>query len=223
MRRFSGTLRFAGTLPVLLVTATLTMFNAPTASAPAYLAASEEMFYENTEPILEPDSGPTATKDTGEAVEEGTSEGAVNALTQQMSAPSTPVVRPSNGAGLYAGGTGKKIATVEFWMELAYCETHQDWSNPGTWSGGLGIYNGTWKQWGGREFAPTAETASLSQQIIVANRISTQGWRRPDGSFQEPVWFTGWGALPCVGKPRLVPLNSPSAYLPEQHLTPGVS
>ena len=212
MRSFSGTLRFAGTLPVLLITATLTVFNAPTASAPANLLSSDVLSYADRAPSTEPET--TVIQDVSEPV--------TDVLVQQMESPAVPLVRSESAAGLYAGGTGKKIATVEFWMELAYCETHQDWDNPGTWSGGLGIYNGTWYQWGGREFSHTAETASVSEQIIVANRISTQGWRRPDGSFQEPVWFTGWGALPCVGKPRLVPLNSPSAYLPEQYAAAGV-
>jgi hypothetical protein len=213
MRSFSGTLRFAGTLPVLLITATLTVFNAPTASAPAQVLPPEELSYV----VREPSNGPENT------LIQDISKQATNVPVQPMEPLAIPDVRPTHAAGLYAGGTGKKIATIEFWMELAYCETHQDWDNPGTWSGGLGIYNGTWHQWGGREFARTAETASVSEQIIVANRISTQGWRRPDGSFQEPVWFTGWGALPCVGKPRLVPLNSPSAYLPEQYTTPDAS
>jgi hypothetical protein len=212
MRPFSGTLRFAGTLPVLLITTTLAVFNAPAASAPAQVLSSEEPLYVDREPSIEPVN--TAVQDSSEQT--------TNVPAQPVEPLAVPVARPTRAAGLYAGGTGKKIATIEFWMELAYCETHQDWDNPGTWSGGLGIYNGTWYQWGGREFARTAETASVSEQIIVANRISTQGWRRPDGSFQEPVWFTGWGALPCVGKPRLVPLDSPSAYLPEQYAAAGV-
>lgn len=213
MLSLPGTLYFAGTLPVLLITATLTFFNAPTASAPANPAASEELSYAHQEFSTTPET--EVAQDIGENV--------TDVFTQQMESPATRSVRPTNATELYAGGTGKNIATVEFWMELAYCETHQDWDNRGTWSGGLGIYNGTWYQWGGREFSKTAETASVSQQIIVANRISTQGWRRPDGSFQEPVWFTGWGALPCVGKPRLVPLDSKSAYLPEQYMASGVS
>ena len=131
---------------------------------------------------------------------------------QAIAAPVTLRASTANPS-LYRGGTGKKLATIEFWMELAYCETKQDWSNRGQYAGGLGIYRGTWNAWGGKEFAPRPDLATIAEQIIVANRISTQGWVRPDGTFSEPVWFTGWGALPCVGRPRLVPLSSPLAYM----------
>jgi hypothetical protein len=130
-----------------------------------------------------------------------------------------PDDQPPSGAGLYSTGTGKRIATIKFWFRLAYCETHADWDNPGRFAGGLGIYVGTWRQWGGRDFAPTPAEASIAEQIIVANRISTQGYRRPDGKLVEPVWFTGWGALPCAGRPELVALDDPRAYLPE-HVAP---
>jgi hypothetical protein len=125
---------------------------------------------------------------------------------------------------LYMGGTGKNIATIEFWYELAWCETHRDWRHyGGVYNGGLGIYDGTWKHWGGTEFAPTARDASIAEQIVVANRISTQGWQPVGKKFREPVWFGGWGALPCVGKPSLVSLGSPQAYMPEQLLFMMVS
>lgn len=117
--------------------------------------------------------------------------------------------------GIYAGGTGKKMATVEFWDKLAYCETHADWENPGKYAGGLGIYLGTWIQWGGRDFAPHPSAATRSEQIVVANRISTQGWLRPDGRLQDPVWFSGWGALRCAGRPELVDIEDPRAYTSE--------
>lgn len=117
---------------------------------------------------------------------------------------------------LYAGGSGRKITTVEFWMELAYCETHQDWTNDGEYGGGLGIYTGTWRAWGGEEFAPVPQEATIAEQIVVANRISTQGWLRPDGYFQDPVWFSGWGALGCAGEPDRIPLDDPRGYTPEQ-------
>lgn len=125
---------------------------------------------------------------------------------------------------LYAGGSGRKITTVEFWMELAYCETHQDWTNGGEYGGGLGIYTGTWRAWGGEEFAPVPQEATIAEQIVVANRISTQGWLRPDGYFQDPVWFSGWGALGCAGEPDRIPLDDPRGYVPEQaELLPEVS
>jgi hypothetical protein len=116
---------------------------------------------------------------------------------------------------LYEGGTGKKLTSVEFWMELAWCETHQDWTNGGEYGGGLGIYTGTWRAWGGEEFAPVPQEATVAEQIVVANRISTQGWVRPDGTLQDPVWFSGWGALGCAGDPERIPLDDRRGYMPE--------
>lgn len=112
--------------------------------------------------------------------------------------------------------TKKPKATEKFWDRLAYCETHGDWKNGGNWAGGLGIAQSTWYAFGGREFARSPHLATRQEQIVVANRISTQGYQtknryktlddkinnRP--RFQPPVGFSGWGALPCAGgRPRL--------------------
>jgi len=121
---------------------------------------------------------------------------------------------------------------IEFWDELARCETANNWQNPGRFSGGLGIMNtgtfakgvlggqmGTWERWGGEEFAPTPQEATKEQQILVANRIALWGWevtvdRGEEFSLRhgvpriyhykkKPVGFGGWGALPCAGgKPK---------------------
>ena len=139
----------------------------------------------------------------------------LQSIKSKSSSDETPLPRPY----IYANGTGKKIATVEFWDKLAHCETHSDWENPGKYAGGLGIYVGTWRQWGGTQFAETPSKATKSEQIVVANRISTQGWMREDGRFQKPVWFTGWGALACAGRPELVSLKDQSAYTLEQSRT----
>jgi hypothetical protein len=92
----------------------------------------------------------------------------------------------------------------QFWVDIADCETGSDWTNPGRYSGGLGIFIGSWDGWGGREFAPTPAEASPGQQITVANRISTQGWTRPDGKYVRPVGFGGWGCSKVVGAPQLL-------------------
>ena len=42
---------------------------------------------------------------------------------------------------------------------------------PTAYDGGLGIYRGTWKAFGGAEFAPNAGLATREQQIIVGMRI----------------------------------------------------
>ena len=128
-------------------------------------------------------------------------------------------VRESN-PGLYAGGTGEKLATVAWWERMAHCETASDWADGGQWSGGLGIYIGTWKAWGGLEFAKTPGTATKDEQIIVANRIASQGWMQPNGELKDPVWYRGWGGLHCAGNPREVSLTNTRAYTPGQLVMP---
>jgi len=58
------------------------------------------------------------------------------------------------------------------WDKIAQCETGGNWRAQGpTYQGGLGIYFGTWKAFGGREFANNAGDATREEQIIVAERI----------------------------------------------------
>jgi hypothetical protein len=104
----------------------------------------------------------------------------------------------------------RPMAPDSFWQTMARCETGNDWQNGGEYAGGLGIYVGTWRQWGGREFAPTPDQATPAEQIIVANRVSTQGWMRPDGRFERPVGFSGWGCLKTIGRPRLMMFTTES-------------
>ncbi len=98
----------------------------------------------------------------------------------------------------------KPMALEQFWVDIADCETGSDWTNAGRYSGGLGIFISSWEGWGGRDFAPTPAEASPDQQITVANRISTQGWTRPDGKYVRPVGFGGWGCSKVVGAPQLL-------------------
>jgi hypothetical protein len=104
----------------------------------------------------------------------------------------------------------RPMAPDSFWQVMARCETGNNWQNGGEYAGGLGIYVGTWGQWGGREFAPTPDQATPAEQIIVANRVSTQGWMRPDGRLERPVGFSGWGCLKTIGRPRLMMFTSES-------------
>ena len=117
--------------------------------------------------------------------------------------------------------TPKPKATDSFWTELAQCETANNWKDGGKWAGGLGIYQGTWENFGGTEFAPSPGKATRAEQIIVAHRISTQGyktirhrdpeWAKRKGvpvSYRwekEPVGFGGWGCYKSksTGKYRM--------------------
>lgn len=74
------------------------------------------------------------------------------------------------------------------WDRLAQCETAGNWSMQGSrFSGGLGFYNGTWNDFGGREFAANAGMATREQQIVVAERVRAR------------FGYTGWGCAPKVG------------------------
>lgn len=116
---------------------------------------------------------------------------------------------------------GKPRAMDEYWEKMARCETKSNWKDTGRYAGGLGImtngkygdyHMGTWERWGGEQFAKSPDKATKEQQILVANRISTQGWYQPDGKFKEPVGFNGWGCKKHIGSPVLV-TEHPYRYL----------
>ncbi|MDY3127239.1 MAG: resuscitation-promoting factor Rpf1 domain-containing protein [Corynebacterium sp.] len=65
------------------------------------------------------------------------------------------------------------------WDRLAQCEAGGNWSiNTGNgYHGGLQFSAGTWRAYGGSEFAPTANLATREQQIVIAERtLASQGW-----------------------------------------------
>jgi resuscitation-promoting factor RpfA len=65
------------------------------------------------------------------------------------------------------------------WDKLAQCESTQNWdANTGNgYKGGLQFNDATWRAYGGRQYAPTADQASREQQIAVAKKVqSEQGW-----------------------------------------------
>lgn len=131
--------------------------------------------------------------------------------------------------------------TIEFWEQLAQCETAQDWQNGGRYAGGLGIMNnsrfpkssmGTWERYGGEQFAPSPDRATKEEQIIVANRIAVEGysqlvkrdpdWARRQGVPAEYVWdqkavgLNGWGCYKSksTGKYRMA---KPKMYYYENY------
>jgi len=74
------------------------------------------------------------------------------------------------------------------WDKIAQCESGGNWGVVDSmYSGGLGIYNGTWDQFGGREFASNAGYATREEQIIVAERI------------RAAVGISGWGCARILG------------------------
>ena len=72
------------------------------------------------------------------------------------------------------------------WDKIAAKESNGVWddnnsgnhtTSSGAPRGGLQITDGTWKAFGGTEFAPTANQATKAQQIVVAKRIAFQGYK----------------------------------------------
>ena len=82
-----------------------------------------------------------------------------------------------------------------YWDKVAQCETASNWKDRGKFAGGLGIYLQTWRGFGGQEFAPKQWLATRLEQITIANRIALHGWLAPNGYFQQPVGFNGWGCI----------------------------
>lgn len=75
-------------------------------------------------------------------------------------------------SGMIAATTTSASAATG-WDEVAACESSGDWSaNTGNgYYGGLQFSQQTWEGFGGTEYASTADQASKSQQIAVAERV----------------------------------------------------
>ncbi|MEV6200565.1 transglycosylase family protein [Streptomyces sp. NPDC051771] len=75
-------------------------------------------------------------------------------------------------APLMAAGTAS-AATASEWDRVAQCESGGNWSiNTGNgYYGGLQFSASTWAAYGGTSYAPTANQASKSQQIAVAEKV----------------------------------------------------
>ncbi|MFD5631827.1 transglycosylase family protein [Streptomyces sp. NPDC127072] len=69
--------------------------------------------------------------------------------------------------------TGASAADATTWDRVAECETDASWSeNTGDgYYGGLHLTQWDWENYGGLDFAPSADQASRSQQIAVAEKI----------------------------------------------------
>lgn len=71
------------------------------------------------------------------------------------------------------GATSASAADTTTWEKLAECESGGAWSaNPGSgYYGGLQLSQENWEAYGGLDYAPSADQASRSQQIAVAEEI----------------------------------------------------
>ncbi|MFG2314328.1 transglycosylase family protein [Streptomyces tendae] len=71
------------------------------------------------------------------------------------------------------GATGAHAADSAAWDQVAECETGGAWSqNSGNgYYGGLQLSQEAWEQYGGLDYAPSADRASRSQQIRIAEKM----------------------------------------------------
>ncbi|XVV35578.1 transglycosylase family protein [Streptomyces sp. CA-100214] len=114
------------------------------------------------------------------------------------------------------GATGAHAAGVN-WDQVAECETGGAWSqNAGNgYYGGLQLPQEAWERYGGLEYAASADQASRSQQIRIAEKLyADQG---------IAAWPT-CGLLAGLGNPRAPPRRPVTArrrvHRPRRRRTP---
>lgn len=78
---------------------------------------------------------------------------------------------------LVAQLASKKGGSVKFWEAVSWCETNHNWNDGGYYSGGLGMAQSVWVNYGGRQFASRPPRATKEEQIVVANRMAFFGYQ----------------------------------------------
>ncbi len=82
-----------------------------------------------------------------------------------------------SGAALAAPASPDSDAT---WDKLAKCESTSNWDadTGNSFKGGLQFTDSTWKEFGGKKYASSADQASRKEQIAVARKVhAEQGWK----------------------------------------------
>jgi LysM repeat protein len=95
-----------------------------------------------------------------------------------------------------------QAASSSTWSRLAQCESGGRWSiNTGNgYYGGLQFSRSTWKAFGGTRYASTANRASRSEQIIIAEKVlDAQGW----GAWPSCSRKLGLSRADAAGSPRV--------------------
>ena len=80
-----------------------------------------------------------------------------------------------------------------YYLHLARCETNSNWSHSTkSYTGGLGIYRGTWQRWSD---STSAKGKTPAQQVKVADAIAFKSHINPDGTKVWRVGPWGWGCV----------------------------
>jgi hypothetical protein len=81
----------------------------------------------------------------------------------------------------------------QYYDALARCETGGNWKHSTrSYTGGLGIYRGTWKRWSD---SSSAKGKTPAQQVKVADAIAFKSHINPDGTKVWRVGPWGWGCV----------------------------
>ncbi|WP_410943957.1 transglycosylase family protein [Pseudonocardia phyllosphaerae] len=100
----------------------------------------------------------------------------MGALTAMAAAP----LGISTTAFAAESGSAPTVESAKTWEKLAHCESTGNWqADTGNgFKGGLQFTPQTWKEFGGKKYAPSPEQASKSEQIEVAKKVQDQqGWK----------------------------------------------
>lgn len=120
-------------------------------------------------------------------------------------------------APLMASGTASAATTSE-WDTVAQCESGGNWAiNTGNgYYGGLQFSSSTWSAYGGSAYAATADQASKSQQITIAEKVLAG-----QGKGAWPSCGTGLSSAAYDGGTSDSSSSSSSSSSSEQSTTPS--
>jgi hypothetical protein len=84
-----------------------------------------------------------------------------------------------------------RLSSAGVWDRVASCESGGNWHDDtgNGYYGGLQFDYGTWRAYGGAQYASRADLATREEQIAVAHRVNTTGWagNPPEGPGAWPV------------------------------------
>ncbi len=81
---------------------------------------------------------------------------------------------------VFAAPAQASLTRQDLWDTLARCESGGNWrANTGNgYYGGLQFSSGTWHSYGGGAYSGTANHATRSQQVAIAEKVlRAQGWK----------------------------------------------
>lgn len=110
-----------------------------------------------------------------------------------LTSVTTTTTTPRRSAAAPQAGPAAATSSADRWDQLAQCEAGGRWDYPpvaGGFSGGLMFHIGTWRSFGGLDYADDAYLATREQQIDIAERVlASSGWRAWPGCSRKFGWL----------------------------------